>query len=679
MGLTHNQTQVDIVIPVHNALEYVRCCLAAAASQQDGFSIGVIVVDDGSGRDTADLLEAFCAANAGFTLLRHASSIGYTRAVNSGLRASRAPFVVLLNSDTVVTRGWLKNMMRCMASGPAIGIVGPLSNAGGWQNVPELLNADGSYAVNTLPDGMTPAEMASLVASASTRMFPRVPAVNGFCMMIARAVIERVGWMDEDTFPVGYGEETDYCLRAAERGFEMAIADDAYVFHAKSKSFGHQRRQELSAAGDHALRRKHTPQRVDRLLQQLAATTALGSIRAAVQLKLSPEPAPVAPRRIDGVLFLLPVGAGGGGAHSVVQEALAMRKLGTVARIAVINVNRPEFAATYADETEADALFVGYHNDEHFVSLAAAYRVVVATIYSSVRLVAMASRAYPYILPAYYIQDYEPFFFESGSADWKAAHESYTLRPRATLFAKTWWIADEVAQRHGAKVCKVLPSIDHEIYRPGEKHRHGRIRIAAMIRPDSPRRGAARTMRVLEQIARRFRGSVLIHVFGCSSADTAFLALARQFTFHNHGVLSRPQVGGLLGRCDVFVDLSDYQAFGRTGLEAMACACTAILPTHGGTDEYAVDGVNSVLVDSLDEARCVVALGELIADPMRLRILQAKARQAALRYSPATAAASELMLFFAEIEKMRLPAKSVLARMLCALRHRLWRWSDRGA
>ena len=675
MKLPPSQTRVEIVVPVHDALEYALRCLESMALHPDGFDVGVIVVDDGSTPETAGALATLCASKPRHTLIRHDVNIGYTRAVNSGLKASTAPFVVLLNSDTLVTRGWLTGMMLCMAASPSIGLVGPLSNAGGWQNVPRLLNDDGSYAVNDLPAGMTPAEMASVVASAATRIHPRVPAINGFCMMISRRVIDRVGWMDEDAFPVGYGEETDYCLRASDLGFEIAIADDAYVFHAKSKSFGHGRRQELSAAGDKALRLKHTPERVGRLLRQLADTIALNKIRGSVQRKLRQDTLAIEkPRQpMGGILFLLPVGAGGGGGHSVVQEVVAMRAQGVVAKIAVINVNRPVFLETYADAPNVDEMFVGYHSDEHFVSVAAAYRVVVATICSSVRLVQLAHRSYPYILPAYYVQDYEPFFFKPGSADWKIALESYTLMPQATLFAKTWWLVDEVASRHGVPVHKVLPSVDHDVYHPGRKHKHGKIRIVAMIRPDSPRRGAARTMRVLKQIAWQFRGQCLIHLFGCRDADPAFVSLSSRFTFHNHGILSRPQVGKLLGRCDVFVDLSDYQAFGRTGIEAMACTCAVIVPKHGGTAEYAVDGENSVVVDSTDEKQCLAAIGGLIADPTLLRTMQAKARQAALRFSAEAAASSELALFADQIERMRLPGKSPLNRAYFALRHLLGR------
>ena len=65
----------------------------------------VIVVNDGSGPDTSAWLRGFCQAHAGFEVIEHETNRGYTCAVNTGLRASRAPYVVTLNSDTIVTAG----------------------------------------------------------------------------------------------------------------------------------------------------------------------------------------------------------------------------------------------------------------------------------------------------------------------------------------------------------------------------------------------------------------------------------------------------------------------------------------------------------------------------------------------------------------------------------------------
>jgi glycosyltransferase involved in cell wall biosynthesis len=97
---------------------------------------------------------------------------------------------------------------------------------------------------------------------------------------------------------------------------------------------------------------------------------------------------------------------------------------------------------------------------------------------------------------------------------------------------------------------------------------------------------------------------------------------------------------------DVFIDFSDWQAFGRTGLEAMACGCATIVPEAGGTTEYAIDGHNALLVDTSSEDSCYEVLRELITDEGFRWRLQDKAPHKAAEYSTYRAAMSELLVLF---------------------------------
>lgn len=273
---------VDIIVPVFNALGDVKACLHSLVAHTDGFAIRVIVVNDASDTATTEWLRDFCRGQSRLKLIEHPENRGYTRAVNTGLRASNAELVVTQNSDTIVSAGWLKRMVACMYSSPHIGIVGPLSNAAMWQNVPFLRDADGKFAFNDLPAGLTVEAMAALVARCSQRAYPRAPFVNGFCFMIRRAVIDAIGHMDEESFPVGYGEEQDFCIRAIDAGFELAIADDAFVFHAKSKSFGQERRKLLSKKGTENLKHKHTRDKYMSYVEAANNSEALSAVRARV-------------------------------------------------------------------------------------------------------------------------------------------------------------------------------------------------------------------------------------------------------------------------------------------------------------------------------------------------------------------------------------------------------------
>jgi GT2 family glycosyltransferase/glycosyltransferase involved in cell wall biosynthesis len=654
--------KIEIVVTVFNALSDVKKCLNSIKAKRDGFVVDVIVVNDGSNRQTTAWLNEFCGNNENFHLIEHASNKGYTKAVNSGLKVSTAPYVVVLNSDTIVTRGWLKGILGCFHSDQKIGIVGPLSSAASWQNVPDLCDASGNFAINNLPIGMTPDDVAQAVAAASSRIYPKLPFVNGFCFVIRRKVIDAIGLMDEENFPVGYGEENDYCIRAGDAGFCLAIADDAYVFHAKSKSFGHERRKELSKQGSDALIRKHTPSKFNALIEQVKNTELLDKVRASVQEVLATNAQNL--KKVDNgslkVLFLLPAQGGGGGTHSIVQEVSEMQRLGFSANIAVKESDRYELLATYQDIERIQDLFVDIAT-ENLVLNCKDYDVVVGTIFHSMPLVKKIVDAYPHILPAYYIQDYEPLFFQPESENWKAARESYDLIPNMLLFAKTFWIANMVEQNHGVLVQKVSPSIDHNVYKPGQKQKGDGVRIAAMIRPQTPWRGAERTMRLLSRLAKESTKKLTFCLFGCPEGDQGFQRLQLDFDYQNHGVLTRPEVASLLAKCDVFIDLSDHQAFGRTALEAMACGCTAMVPAYGGTDEYAIDDVNALIVDSFNEEECFKRLDGLIRDDEKLKNMQKEGSRTAAKYSVSQAATSELELFkqFLPEHRMQLPFQQV--------------------
>ena len=260
--------RVDVIVPVYNAIDHAKKCLEDLRRCSDGFEMRTIVVNDGSEEHVRDWLRDWSVRGSSRTLVEHKTNRGYTRAVNSGIRASGAEFLVLLNSDTRVTPGWLQNCLRCMFSIPDVGLVGPLSNAASWQSIPSIHAQDGSgFAVNPIPAGISLRSLAKVVSALSERSYPEVTFLNGFCLVFRRSVIDSIGLFDEEAFPTGYGEENDFCIRAHDAGFKLAIADDAFVFHAKSKSFGHDKRIELSRLGGEALRKKHGADRISRGLK----------------------------------------------------------------------------------------------------------------------------------------------------------------------------------------------------------------------------------------------------------------------------------------------------------------------------------------------------------------------------------------------------------------------------
>ena len=174
------------------------------------------------------------------------------------------------------------------------------------------------------------------------------------------------------------------------------------------------------------------------------------------------------------------------------------------------------------------------------------------------------------------------------------------------------------------------------------------MHVCAMVRPTTPRRQPSATVAVLEEISRDFGERVRVTPFGCSND-----ALER-FTDHgpllhaNRGIISRSDVADLLRDTDVFLDLSMYQAFGRTALEAMACGATAIVPRLGGAWEFLEHGANGIAIDAFEPQQAYDAIASLIDDRERLGGLQTGAVETAARYSVLRAALSEYVVFARE-------------------------------
>ena len=162
-----------------------------------------------------------------------------------------------------------------------------------------------------------------------------------------------------------------------------------------------------------------------------------------------------------------------------------------------------------------------------------------------------------------------------------------------------------------------------------------------MIRPKTPRRGAERTMNILKQAYDIYKDNLIIEIFGCSDDEKLLRDYKDTFKFTNHGEVSRVEVAQILQKSDCFIDLSDYQAFGRTGLEAMACGTFPILTKFGGVYEYAIDNVNSYIVDPFNSVDVLNAIIKFIENFGKMNF-DTNLLSTAAKYSIHRAAVSEL-------------------------------------
>ena len=247
----------SIIILVHNQLKYTKKCIESIIKYTD-HSFELIVIDNGSTDGTKRYLEVMrknlktkCSpvsiknwdseAKEGsekqglnnrcrrFKVISNIQNIGFAAGNNQGIQVAQGDYVLLMNNDVVVTSGWLERLIECAEHHPKAGIIGPCSN---YVSGPQLVRKIEYDAENL--EGLE--SFAKRFARKNYRKASRIFRVVGFCMLIKKQVIERIGGLD-NRYGLGNFEDDDFSLRAALAGYESWVAEDCFIHHFGSRTF----------------------------------------------------------------------------------------------------------------------------------------------------------------------------------------------------------------------------------------------------------------------------------------------------------------------------------------------------------------------------------------------------------------------------------------------------------
>lgn len=222
-----SRADVTVVIVNHNGRDYIGPCL-------DSLPAGVpVVVVDNASRDASP--DEIVAKHPKVVLIRNDANVGFARAVNQGVAASRTPYVCLLNPDARLRPGALEILAARLDAHPDEGIAAP-----------QLFHEDGrrQHSFDNFPSLATSFLNKSLLRLLAPRSYPSkrhelpgpttVESVIGACMMARRSLIDRIGGLDEEYFL--FLEETDWCLRAWKAGSRVVCVPEAGVVHLQGRA-----------------------------------------------------------------------------------------------------------------------------------------------------------------------------------------------------------------------------------------------------------------------------------------------------------------------------------------------------------------------------------------------------------------------------------------------------------
>lgn len=211
----------DVIILTWNQLETTKTCIESYLANTL-VPTRLIVIDNASDESTRQYLSFLKnTPNCEIKIVLNEENLGFIRGMNQGIEISNAPYICLANNDLIFTKGWLKEIINVFDEYKNLGVLNPNSNNLG-------VSPEGGVSLE---------DFANRLKDKDKGVFAEMPYCVGFCMVIRREVIEKVGGLSDEFYPMFF-EDADYSLKANKAGYLIGVAKASYVVHNEHSSTG---------------------------------------------------------------------------------------------------------------------------------------------------------------------------------------------------------------------------------------------------------------------------------------------------------------------------------------------------------------------------------------------------------------------------------------------------------
>ena len=219
---------VSIIVLTYNNLEFNKNCIHSILNQTAYANYELIIVDNQSTDGTVEYLHELQQLYLpNVTIILNDRNSGFAGGNNIGIQAAKGDYIILLNNDTVVTRGWLTSMVKHLANNPKYGMCNPVTNS---------IGNESKIMVHYSNKQQLACVAYAYTAEHMSEEYKEVDRLPLFATMIKREVIEKAGLLDE-SYKIGMFEDDDYTERVLHAGYDIVIVEDAFIHHVNNASF----------------------------------------------------------------------------------------------------------------------------------------------------------------------------------------------------------------------------------------------------------------------------------------------------------------------------------------------------------------------------------------------------------------------------------------------------------
>jgi len=221
-----------VVVVTWNRRDLLRSCLQSLTRQKLEQPFEVVVVDNGSDDGSPEMALQEFTGNAAFRLklIRNQVNRGFCAGNNQGFAASDSEFVALLNNDAEAEPDWLSTLSRAFEGGPEVGMAASKILV---HEDPGRIDKAGHLIY---PDGQNRGRGSGELDAGQFDRIEEVLWPDGCAAMYRRAMLDQIGWFDEDFF--AYADDAELGLRARIAGWKCLYMPAARVRHHRGATLG---------------------------------------------------------------------------------------------------------------------------------------------------------------------------------------------------------------------------------------------------------------------------------------------------------------------------------------------------------------------------------------------------------------------------------------------------------
>ena len=569
---------VDIILPVYGSLHVVEPCINSVLNRTN-WPFKLTIVDDFSDNYVRDWLAKWNIEHPQHSVIYNKKNKGFSATVNTGIRATSNPYICILNSDVIVTDGWLTKLVMSLEADPRNKIANPVTNNTALINV-------------AMQEGASYLDMNRALELTSSHRYPEIMP-TGFCFMTTRELVKEIGYLDEGF--QNYGEETDWWMRAIHyvkdgkyMQWRAVLADDSYVFHERGTSF--------SALGEssHMNKRKEGSSRFHTLwpgFKQWQNTFDVNKVMAPLRSTL-PVKILENPNSNYNIAFVVYSTGFCGGMKFIADIVNQLNENGINAKVVQIKRDANREVNPLADLRSAPIVF----NDAQkfiteFEERVFSRGIVVAATNELTTIVTAICAKNTNLKSVLFAQSHDPWI--SPDQETRKIMELAFKMPQH-IITNSKWLNEQVNTLYGTKTeGYVSPGINRNLFYPKNRASGDeRPTILMSLMKTYPFKGYDRGVklgRALQTLSESKNIPIRIMAYGTTAIPECPHIIGL-------GDVSQSYLANLLGNeCDFFCDPSYIHTYGMPALEAMVSGVVPVMWDNYGINEYAKNGHDSII------------------------------------------------------------------------------------